>query len=132
MSDLVLIACLTGFFGDLFLQMAPKVSSLGGPTGWGLDEYFRQHGRVEAMVLAAGLVGMTYIVYLLTGLPVTIPNMFLYGCLLDVLVFHKWMIFPSLKGYYEYFKGDYVQPAIIGGGIPVALPLIFATLLQRR
>jgi len=97
---LVTIACLTGFFGDVFLQLAPKFSSLGGPTGWGLDEYFRQHGRVEAMVLAAGLVGMTYIVYLLTGLPVTVSNMFLYGCLLDVIVFHKWIIFPSLRSYY--------------------------------
>lgn len=126
-----MIACLTGFFGDVFLQVAPKVSGFGGPTGLGLEDYFKQHGRVEALFLAAGLVGMTYIVYLLTGLPVTVPNLFLYGCLLDVLVFHKWMIFPSLKPYYEYFQGDYVRPAIIGGGIPVALPLIFQVLLSK-
>jgi len=41
---LVGIACATGIVGDSLLR-------LGGPTGWGLNEYFKQHGRAESIFI---------------------------------------------------------------------------------
>jgi hypothetical protein len=42
--NIIAIAVLTGFFGDLLLQLGTQKLHLGGPSGWGLIPYFKQHG----------------------------------------------------------------------------------------
>lgn len=115
--NLVEIACLTGFIGDFTLQTGVKMG-LGGPTGWGLKEYFAQHGSAEAVFVAGGMMSLFYTLFLMSGLPVNYRNLALYGVFLD-LVFRKLMIFASLKGYYEYF--NYFWSAV-WGIIPLCLP----------
>jgi len=116
--NLIGIACLTGFIGDFTLQTGVKMG-LGGPTGWGLKDYFKLHGSGEAMFTAAGMMSLFYTLFLMSGIPVTFVNLAIYGVLLD-LIFRKLMIFGSLKEYYEYF--NYFWSAV-WGIIPLCLPL---------
>ena len=120
MIELTGAACLTGFAGDALLQIGSRMG-LGGPTGWGLVPYFAQHGSQESMYVAGGMLSLFITLYLLTGLPVTYRNLAIYGVLLD-LIFRKLMVFPSLKGYYEYF--NYFWSAV-WGAIPLMMPLFF-------
>lgn len=116
--NLIGIACLTGLIGDFTLQTGVKMG-LGGPTGWGLKEYFKQHGSGEAMFTAAGMMALFYTLFLMSGIKMNFRNLAIYGVLLD-LIFRKLMIFGSLKGYYEYF--NYFWSAV-WGIIPLCLPL---------
>jgi hypothetical protein len=120
MIELTGAACLTGFAGDALLQIGSRMG-LGGPTGWGLAPYFAQHGSQESLYVAGGMLSLFITLYLLTGLPVTYQNLAIYGVLLD-LIFRKLMVFPSLKGYYEYF--NYFWSAV-WGAIPLMMPLFF-------
>jgi len=116
--NLVTIACLTGFAGDATLQTGVKLG-LGGPTGWGLKDYFRLHGGAESLFTAAGMMSLFYSLFILSGLPINYKNLAIYGVLLD-LIFRKLMIFQSLEGYYEFF--NYFWSAV-WGIIPLCLPL---------
>jgi hypothetical protein len=98
---------------------------LGGPTGWGLKDYFALHGSTESLFIAGGMMSLFYSLYLLTGLPVNFRNLALYGIFLD-LVFRIFMIFPSLKEYYVFF--NYFWSAV-WGAIPLCLPLLIAKTL---
>ena len=115
--NLVSLACFTGFVGDFLLQTGVKMG-LGGPTGWGLKEYFSLHGSAESLFIAGGMMSLFYALFLLSGLAVNYKNLALYGIFLDLL-FRKLMIFPSLKGYYEFF--NYFWSAV-WGVIPLCLP----------
>jgi hypothetical protein len=117
MKNIVAAAGLAGFFGDILLQTGSRMG-LGGPTGWGLKEYFALHGSAEATCVAAGMMSLFMILYVATGLPITYVNLALYGILLDFL-FRTFNIFPSLQGYYEYF--NYFWSAV-WGAIPLMLP----------
>jgi len=119
--NLVAIACFTGFAGDAALQAGAKMG-MGGPTGWGLKEYFRQHGAAESMFTAAGMMSLFYSLFIASGLPINYKNLAIYGVLLD-LVFRKLVIFHSLEGYYEFF--NYFWSAV-WGIIPLCLPLFIA------
>jgi hypothetical protein len=121
--DLISTACLVGFGGDFLLQTGVNMG-LGGPTGWGLKEYFAQHGSSEALFVAGGMMSLFYALYVNAGLPVNYKSLALYGIILD-FVFRKLMIFPSLKGYYEYF--NYFWSAV-WGAIPLILPLFMYNL----
>jgi hypothetical protein len=116
MISLVGIACIVGFIGDFLLQLGSKLG-LGGPTGWGLKDYFAQHGSVESLFIAGGMMSIFYVLYLL----VLKPNylyLAIYGIILD-FIFRKLNVFPSLKGYYNYF--GYFWSAV-WGAIPLMLP----------
>jgi hypothetical protein len=108
---LISIACIVGFVGDFLLQLISKKFGIGGPTGWGLKDYFIQHGAVESLYIAGGMMALFYIIYLyILKLPVNYYYLALYGIVLDLL-FRIFMIFPSLSGYYNYFGysiGGYV------------------------
>ncbi len=100
--DLVSTSFLVGFFGDAILQLSSPV--LGGPTGWGLTPYFKQHGRVEALFIAGGMMVLFYIIYLyIFRLSPNYVHLAIYGVLLDLL-FRWFRIFPSLDGYYGYLN----------------------------
>jgi hypothetical protein len=101
MLSLLEIACLTGFIGDMILQLDCKYFHFGGPTCCGLKEYFKQHGRAESTFIAGGMLTLFYI--LLGPLPKTYLVVAIHGIIID-LIFRKTMLFPSLKGYYEYFN----------------------------
>ena len=124
---LLAVACFTGFIGDFLLQTGVRVG-LGGPTGWGLKDYFRLHGAAESLFIPGGMMSLFYALFLLSGIPVTFVNLAIYGVLLD-FIFRIFMIFPSLTGYYEYF--NYFWSAV-WGIIPLCLPLAIVILISPR
>jgi hypothetical protein len=119
-SRLLTISCLTGFIGDATLQLLVRFTSMGGKTGWGLKEYFRQHGPAESLFVAGGMMTLFYVIYLsMLGLPVIWYYLAIYGIILD-FIFRKTMLFPSLKGYYQqlnYFWSGF------WGAVPMIMPL---------
>ena len=123
MLTLIEIACIVGFMGDILLQVGAKRFHLGGASGWGLKEYFNQHGSAESTFIAGGMMTLFYI--LLGPLPKTYPILAIHGMLID-LFFRKTMIFPSLKGYYEYFNHFW---SAVWMAIPMIIPLLIYDIL---
>jgi hypothetical protein len=121
------IACFTGFIGDAMLQVLTKFGSMGGKTGWGLIEYFRQHGAAESTFIAGGMMTLFYVLYLVVfGFPAKWYYLAIYGIILD-LIFRKTMLFASLKGYYQqlnYFWSGF------WGAVPMIMPLGIIYLLD--
>lgn len=118
--NLLSLAFFTGFFGDALLQIA-TCHGMGGDTGWGLNEYFIQHGKAEAMFIAGGMLTLFYILFLLFfkgGEKKGYIYLAIYGIVLD-LIFRKFMIFPSLQGYYDSL--NYFWSAF-WGAIPLIVP----------
>ncbi len=112
--DLVSIAACTGFIGDALLQIIVKNTNFD----WGLRQYFNQHGSIESLCIAAGMLAIFFIIYVQLRLPITWYYLALYGIGLDLL-FRETMLFPSLKGYYNhlnfFWSGMY-------GAIPMMIP----------
>lgn len=125
MISLLAIACITGFIGDMLLQIGVKQLHLGGPTGWGLKGYFSQHGSAESTFIAGGMMTIFYV--LLGSLPKTYTGLAIYGVILD-FIFRKTMLFASLKEYYEYF--NYFWSAV-WGAIPMIIPLLIYDIIQK-
>ena len=122
-EHLVAISCIVGFIGDALLQFATKYLRMGGRDGWGLAPYFIQHGSIESLFIAGGMMTLFYI--LLGPLPKTYPILAIHGMLID-LFFRKTMIFPSLKGYYEYFNHFW---SAVWMAIPMIIPLLIYDIL---
>jgi len=126
MKNIIAIACIVGFIGDFLLQMGSKLG-LGGTTGWGLKEYFSQHGGIESLFIAGGMMTIFYVIYIyLLKFKVNYINLAIYGIVLD-FIFRKLNVFPSLKGYYNYF--NYFWSAV-WGAIPLMLPYLIFNLLK--
>jgi len=118
--DVVSSAFIAGFVGDASLQIATKKLNMGGPTGWGLKEYFKQHGTTESLFIAGGMMTLFYIIYLdVLNLPLNYMYLAIYGVILD-FIFRKFIIFPSLKGYYQHL--NYFWSAF-WGAVPMIIPL---------
>lgn len=124
-TDIIVIAFFTGFFGDILLQIGAK-TGLGGPTGWGLNDYFKQHGIAESICIAGGMMAFFYSIYIFLNLPVNFLYLAIYGIVLD-LIFRETMVFSSLTGYYKYF--GYFWSAV-WGAIPLMIPLLIANKLH--
>ncbi len=106
-KNILFIAFLVGFFGDLVLQFLSN-RGLGGPTGAGLNDYFKQHGNIESLFIAGGMMVLFYGILNVFKSPLknemkTYAFIALYAIILD-LIFREFMIFPSLKGYYSYLN----------------------------
>jgi uncharacterized membrane protein YvlD (DUF360 family) len=101
-NKLLIIACLTGFIGDILLQVGAN-NGMGGPTNWGLKDYFKQHGQAESMFVAAGMMTLFYSIFILLKIPMNYINLALFGIAIDFL-FRKLDIFKSLHGYYSYLN----------------------------
>ena len=125
---LVSIACIVGFIGDALLQLFTKYFNMGGPTGWGLKEYFIQHGSTESLFVAGGMMSLFYVLYIhVLKLPFSYQGLAVYGILLDLL-FRKLEIFQSLSGYYSHL--NYFESGL-WGAIPMILPyFIFSVLVH--
>jgi len=112
---------MTGFAGDAALQVMFEQFKMGGPTGWGLKDYFEQHGRVESVFIAGGMMSLFFVVYVyILKLPLEYKYLAMYGIVLDY-IFRKLMLFPSLEGYYEYFS---YGGSALWGAIPAVIPLM--------
>lgn len=123
-ASLISIATITGFVGDGLLQIATNKLYMGGETGWGLKEYFKQHGSMESLFIAGGMMAIFYIIYLyIFQIKVSWIYLAIYGIVLD-LIFRKTMLFQSLQGYYSHL--NYVESAF-WGAVPMILPLLIAT-----
>jgi len=129
-QKIITIAFLVGFFGDFLLQTGAGLG-MGGPTGWGLNEYFKQHGRAESLCIAGGMMTLFYILILPFITKLSTQQIFVvlvvYGIVLDFL-FRKLMIFSSLTGYYSYF--NYFWSAV-WGAIPLVLPYLIYILIKK-
>jgi len=120
------ISCVIGFVGDSLLQLGAKLN-LGGPTGWGLKPYFKQHGSVESLFIAGGMMTIFYVIYLyLLPFQVNYINLAIYGIILD-LIFRKTRLFPSLDGYYKHL--NYFWSGF-WGAVPLMMPLFAFDLLS--
>jgi len=125
--NVVAVSILVGFFGDLALQLLTKYFHLGGQTGWGLLPYFKQHGTNESAFVAAGMMGMFYVLYVsVLRLPLRLDYLAVYGVVLD-FIFRKMRLFPTLDGYYGHL--NYFWSAV-WGAIPMMLPLIALRLMK--
>jgi hypothetical protein len=128
---LLILACLTGFFGDFLLQVLTK-TTLGGSTGWGLKEYFKQHGKAESLFIASGMMTLFYVMYLTPSLlgykflPLSLIGLAIFGIVLD-FIFRKTELFPSLKGYYNHL--NYFWSAF-WGAVPMIIPLVLYKLIN--
>ena len=123
---LLSIACLVGIFGDLFLQTLVN-KGFGGPTGWGLKEYFAQHGPVESLFIAGGMMVLFYSIFIFLKLPMNYTYLAIFGIILDIL-FREFMIFPSLKGYYTSL--NYLQ-STVAEAVSMVLPLFIYSVLIK-
>lgn len=125
-TKLLGIATLAGFGGDALLQVITSNTKFD----WGLKEYFRQHGRAEAMFTAAGMMAIFYLIYIYLhktfNFPLNLVSLAVYGVMLD-LIFRVCNIFPSLKGYYSQL--NYFWSAV-WGAIPMMIPLLIAQSLN--
>lgn len=127
MISLISIACLTGFIGDALLQLSSKYPAISGPTAWGLNPYFSQHGSMESLFVAGGMMTLFYVIYIdILNLKVTYLGLIIYGIILDYL-FRKTMLFPSLKMYYEHL--NYFWSAF-WGAIPMIIPFLVFNLIN--
>lgn len=113
MKNVLLFACFTGFFGDVILQ----TTTLG--TQGGLDSYFQQHGRVESLFIAAGMMTLFYALMLVARIPLTFFTVSVVGVFID-LCFRQFRVFPSLDSYYETLNYFWSAFWII---IPMCIPL---------
>jgi len=124
--DIVSLALLTGFFGDATLQLLVHLGN-----DWGLKNYFKQHGSVESLFIAAGMMGFFYVLYKLTKLPLKLPYIVIYAILLDLLfrfMAEKLNLFQSLKGYYKSLNYFY---SISWAIIPMLIPYFLYRYLKK-
>jgi hypothetical protein len=120
-NKLIVIAALVGFVGDILLQLL------------NLDlfkTYFAQHGPLESMLIASGLVSMLYFIYLyplsyLFALPSSGTSGVLYFSLyilcFDIFLRHT-RIFKSLDYFYDQL--NYFQSGIPGAVLPALIPMV--------
>ena len=116
MVDIVSTACATGFIGDASLQVLANRDK----TGWGLKEYFKQHGSTESLFIAGGMLSIFYVFYIyVLKLPLTYTNIAIYGVILDY-IFRRFVIFKSLSGYYKHLNHFW---SAFWGAVPMMIPL---------
>ena len=128
-DNLILILYfLTGFFGDLILQISTHYG-MGGNTGWGLNDYFKLHGNFESLCIAGGMLTLFFLIYkYVLNLKINIFYIAIYAVFLD-LAFRLLRLFHSLDGYYSYF--DYIGSAI-WAIIPMLIPILLYMIIKRK
>lgn len=106
-----------GIVGDMILQTIVKLRG----NFAGLKGYFEQHGIFESLCIAGGIMFIVTYIYQQTGLPLTIPYLFIYGGLLDIL-FRYLNLMPSLE--HTYYAALNPIQSFFWGGAPMLLILI--------
>lgn len=106
-----------GVIGDLTLQLIVKMNGEFA----GLKDYFKQHGILESSMIAGGIMFISIYVYQLLKLPLTIPYLFIYGGILDIL-WRQLNLMPSLE--HTYYAALTPFQSFIWGGIPMLMILL--------
>ena len=107
-------AFLVGFYGDLGLQIISKYR--GNIVG--LKNYFNQHGSLESMFIAGGMMYLFMLIYVWIGFEKNIIYLFIYGGILDIL-FRNLELFSSLNN--TYYKNISPINSFIWGGLPFVM-----------
>jgi len=116
--DLRTKAFLIGVVGDFILQIIVK---LKGDFA-GLKDYFNQHGMMESLMIGGGIMLISTYLYQILKLPLTLPYLFLYGGILDIL-WRQLNLMPSLE--HTYYAALTPFQSFIWGGIPMVMILLF-------
>lgn len=121
-TSAALSGLLVGSVGDAKLQLLVNMELLrsflpGGDAG--LKKYFAQHGSLESIFIAGGMIATFSAAYALIDPSMNLIGLAVYGAGLDVLFrcTHK-NIFPSLDDYYK--KMNPINSAV-WGAIPMML-----------
>lgn len=115
--DLRIKAFFIGVLGDMILQTIVKLKG----NFAGLKGYFEQHGILESLMIAGGIMFISTHFYQLAKLPITIPYLFIYGGILDIL-WRQLNLMPSLEN--TYYKAVNPIQSFIWGGIPMMMILL--------
>ena len=115
--DLLTKSFFIGVLGDMTLQIIVKLNG----NFAGLKGYFEQHGILESFMIAGGIMFVSTYIYKQLKLPLTIPYLFIYGGILDIL-FRQLNLMPSLE--HTYYAALNPVQSFIWGGIPMLMILI--------
>ena len=115
--DLRTKAFFIGMIGDFTLQQIVKYKG----NFAGLRDYFKQHGVFESLCIAGGIMFISTYIYQQLKLPLTIPYLFIYGGILDVL-WRQLNLMPSLE--HTYYAALNPIQSFIWGSIPMMMILI--------
>ena len=122
-GTLISTAAAVGAAGDLSLQIITKI--FADKSGWGLNIYFKQHGFMESLFIAGGMMSIFYMIYIyILKIKVAVTYLAAYGVMWDIL-FRIFRIFHSLDGYYSYLG---VILSGFWGAVPMILPYIIYSL----
>lgn len=108
-ARVVPIAFLVGVAGDFATQVLPH--------GDGLMQYFTQHGRIESLLIAGGVMAGVFSLFLLTGLKLTILSAVILGVVMDLT--GRFGAIPSLREFYS--TTGILMTIIVTGVIPCVL-----------
>lgn len=111
-----------GFMGDFLLQLI--VDYRGDLAG--LKKYFEQHGKLESMFIAGGMMYCFGYIFELSEFEKNYQNLFFYGGLLDI-IFRQYGLFESLND--SYYKELNSFQSFIWGGIPMILPKLITDII---
>lgn len=114
-----IIACTyTGFIGDAVLQL---VANYRGDLA-GLNAYFKQHGRIESLFIATGIMALCGIIWITFAgqLWNSFIAIAIYGFVLDV-IWRQFNLFPSLNSTL-YAQTTQIESGI-WGSISIVIPL---------
>lgn len=118
-GTLISTAAAVGAAGDLSLQILTKI--FADKTGWGLNIYFEQHGFMESLFIAGGMMSIFYMIYIyVLKLKISTLYLAIYGVIWDAL-FRFFRIFHSLDGYYSYLG---IILSAFWGAVPMILPYL--------
>jgi hypothetical protein len=107
-------AFFVGFCGDFGLQLISKYK--GDIVG--LKNYFKQHGSLESMFIAGGMMYLFALIYVWMGFPKKNIYLFIYGGILDI-IFRNFGLSTSLNN--TYYKNISPINSFIWGGLPFVM-----------
>lgn len=107
-----------GVVGDACLQLIVKMRG----DFAGLRGYFEQHGPLESLCIAGGLMfALGWLYMIMAGEPSNLLYLFIFGGLWDV-AFRQLNLMPSLQ--HTYYKALTPVQSFVWGGIPMVLPAL--------
>jgi hypothetical protein len=122
MDKAITSGLIVGSVGDSLLQTFLNIGILDDKN-IGLKKYFSQHGKLESVFIAGGMIASFSAAYSLVDPSMNLVGLSIYGTGLDILFrqTHK-EIFPSLE---EYYKKMSLVNSALWGAIPMACVGIF-------
>jgi len=110
----------TGIVGDFLLQTFFKGK-------YGLRPYFDQHGSMESLFIAGGMMGYFCFIAQYFGWTSSWTQLMVYGGALDIF-FRESMIMESLRSYYDENGRIFT---IIWGGLPFIIASSLFSIINK-